>query len=132
MRPWEAEGISRRWWYRRRGEGTAARIAARNKSIREDPRINAELASEHGLTVRQIRRIRNQTRGGDIKVHSNYTDSVPLTLRERQREDFDFGASVRGKTKPFLIGKELKTKDLLQTAAERWKTERQNPTQNHG
>ena len=34
--------------------------AARNKSIREDPRINAELASEHGLTVRQIRRIRNQ------------------------------------------------------------------------
>ena len=34
--------------------------AARNKSIREDPRINAELASEHGLTVRQIRRIRTQ------------------------------------------------------------------------
>ena len=34
--------------------------AARNKSIREDPRINAELASEHGLTVRQIQRIRNQ------------------------------------------------------------------------
>ena len=87
LRPWEAEGISRRWWYRRRGEGTAARIAARNKSIREDPRINAELASEHGLTVRQIRRIRNQL-GGDIKVHSNYTDSVPLALRERQREGF--------------------------------------------
>ena len=85
MRPWEAEGISRRWWYRRRGEGTAARIAARNKSIREDPRINAELASEHGLTVRQIRRIRNQLGGWDIKVHSNYTDSVPSTL-EKDRE----------------------------------------------
>ena len=45
---------------RRAGHSNAARIAARNKSIREDPRINAELASEHGLTVRQIRRIRNQ------------------------------------------------------------------------
>ena len=44
----------------RAGHSNAARIAARNKSIREDPRINAELASEHGLTVRQIRRIRNQ------------------------------------------------------------------------
>ena len=41
-------------------------------------------------------------------------------------------ASARGKTKTFLIGKELKTKDLRQTAAERWKTERQNPTQNPG
>ena len=75
-------------WYRRRGEGTAARIAARNKSIREDPRINAELASEHGLTVRQIRRIRNQLGGGDIKVDSNYTDSVPSTLREKERRRF--------------------------------------------
>ena len=45
---------------RRAGYSNAARIAARNKSIREDPRINAELASEHGLTVGQIRRIRNQ------------------------------------------------------------------------
>ena len=45
---------------RRAGHSNAARIAARNKSIREDPRINAELASEHGLTVGQIRRIRNQ------------------------------------------------------------------------
>ena len=45
---------------RRAGHSNAARIAARNKSIREDPRINAELASEHGLTVRQIQRIRNQ------------------------------------------------------------------------
>ena len=44
----------------RAGHSNAARIAARNKSIREDPRINAELASEHGLTVGQIRRIRNQ------------------------------------------------------------------------
>ena len=38
----------------------------------------------------------------------------------------------KAKLKTFLIGKELKTKDLLQTAAERWKTERQNPTQNPG
>ena len=45
---------------RRAGHSNAARIAARNKSIREDPRINAELASEHGLTMRQIRRIRTQ------------------------------------------------------------------------
>ena len=45
---------------RRAGYSNAARIAARNKSIREDPRINAELASEHGLTVGQIRRIRNR------------------------------------------------------------------------
>ena len=45
---------------RRAGHSNAARIAARNKSIREDPRINAELASEHGLTVRQIRQIRNR------------------------------------------------------------------------
>ena len=88
LRPWEAEGIHRAMWYRRRGEGTAARIAARNKSIREDPRINAELASEHGLTVRQIRRIRNQLGGGDIKVDSNYTDSVPSTLREKERRRF--------------------------------------------
>ena len=64
LRLWEAEGIHRAMWYRRRGEGNAARIAARNKSIREDPRINAELASEHGLTVRQIQRIRNQLGGG--------------------------------------------------------------------
>ena len=42
------------------GHSNAARIAARNKSIREDPRINAELASEHGLTMRQIQRIRKQ------------------------------------------------------------------------
>ena len=34
--------------------------AGRNKSIREDPRINAELASEHGLTVRRIQQIRNR------------------------------------------------------------------------
>ena len=40
-----------------------------------------------------------------------------MTLREREREDFDFWASVRGKTKTFLIGKELKTKDLRHTAA---------------
>ena len=99
-----SEGISRRWWYRRRGEGTAARIAARNKSIREDPRINAELASEHGLTVRQIRRIRNQL-GGTLKC-TRTTQIVSLWLSEKDREkDFDFGASVRGKTKPFLIGK---------------------------
>ena len=45
---------------RRAGHSNAARIAARNKNIREDPRINAELASEHGLTVRRIRQIRNQ------------------------------------------------------------------------
>ena len=45
---------------RRAGHSNAARIAARNKSIREDPRINAELASEHDLTVRQIQQIRNQ------------------------------------------------------------------------
>ena len=45
---------------RRAGHSNAARIAARNKSIREDPRINAELASEHGLTMRQIQRIRKQ------------------------------------------------------------------------
>ena len=44
----------------RAGHSNAARIAARNKSIREDPRTNAELASEHGLTVRRIRQIRNQ------------------------------------------------------------------------
>ena len=44
----------------RAGHSNAARIAARNKSIREDPRINAELASEHGLTVRRIRQIRNR------------------------------------------------------------------------
>ena len=44
----------------RAGHSNTARIAARNKSIREDPRINAELASEHGLTVRQIRQIRNR------------------------------------------------------------------------
>ena len=60
LRLWEAEGIHRAMWYRRRGEGNAARIAARNKSIREDPRINAELASEHGLTVRRIQQIRNR------------------------------------------------------------------------
>ena len=35
LRPWEDEGIHRAMWYRKRGEGTAARIAARNKSIRE-------------------------------------------------------------------------------------------------
>ena len=45
---------------RRAGHSNAARIAARNKSIREDPRINAEIASEHDLTVRQIQQIRNQ------------------------------------------------------------------------
>ena len=33
--------------------------------------------------------------GGEIKVHSNYTDSVLLALRERQREDFDFWAFRR-------------------------------------
>ena len=49
----------------------------------------------------------------------NYTDSVPFDLREKEREDFDFGASARGKIKTFLIGKELKTKDLHHTAAER-------------
>ena len=45
---------------RRAGHSNAARIAARNKSIREDPRINAELASEHGLTMRRIQQIRKQ------------------------------------------------------------------------
>ena len=45
---------------RRAGHSNAARIAARNKSIRADPRINAALASEHGLTERQIRQIRNR------------------------------------------------------------------------
>ena len=35
------------------------RITARNKSIREDPRTNAELASEHGLTARHIGTIRS-------------------------------------------------------------------------
>ena len=62
----------------------------------------------------------------------NYTDSVPLTLEKKREKILTFWASVRGKTKTFLIGKELKTKDLLKTAAERGKTERQNPTQNPG
>ena len=129
LRPWEDEGIHRAMWYRKRGEGTAARIAARNKSIREDPRINAELASEHGLTVRRIRQIRNQLGGGgEIKVDSNYTDSVLLGLREKEREDFDF----LGKTKTFLIGKGLKTKDLRRTAERRTSGSPQNPTQNPG
>ena len=40
---------------------------------------------------------------------------------------------AKGKTKTFLIGKELKKKDLLQTAAERGKQDgKQNPTQNPG
>ena len=45
---------------RRSGSQQCCSDPARNKSIREDPRINAELASEHGLTVRQIRQIRNR------------------------------------------------------------------------
>ena len=60
--------------------------AARNKSIREDPRINAELASEHGLTVRRIRQIRNQLGGG-----MNYTDSVPLALEKDREKILTFG-----------------------------------------
>ena len=48
----------------RAGHSNAARIAARNKSIREDPRTNAELASEHGLTVRQIRAHSDPKLGG--------------------------------------------------------------------
>ena len=40
---------------------------------------------------------------------------------------------AKGKTKAFIIGKEMKTKDLRQTAAERGETGRQqNPTQNPG
>ena len=62
--------------------------AARNKSIREDPRINAELASEHGLTVRRIRQIRNQLGGGG---EMNYTDSVPLTLEKKREKILTFG-----------------------------------------
>ena len=46
----------------------------------------------------------------------NYTDSVPFDLREKEREDFDFWASARVKTKTFLIGKRLKTNDLWKTA----------------
>ena len=49
----------------------------------------------------------------------NYTDSVPLTLEKKREKILTFWASVRGKIKPFLIGKELKTKDLLHTAADR-------------
>ena len=49
----------------------------------------------------------------------NYTDSVPSTLEKKREKILTFWASVRGKTKPFLIGKELKTNDLLKTAA-RW------------
>ena len=45
---------------RRAGHSNAARISVRNKSIREDLRTNAELASEHGLTVRRIQQIRNR------------------------------------------------------------------------
>jgi hypothetical protein len=56
---------------------------------------------------------------------------VSLWLSEKDREkDFDFGASVRGKTKPFLIGKELKTKDLRQTAERRASGSPQNQNQN--
>ena len=49
----------------------------------------------------------------------NYTDSVPLALEKKREKILTFWASVRGKTKPFLIGKELKTKALLKTAARR-------------
>ena len=57
------------------------------------------------------------------------TQIVSLRPQGKEREDFDFWASVRGKIKTFLIGKELKTKDLRQTAAERGKngTTKPNP-----
>ena len=58
----------------------------------------------------------------------NYTDSVPLTSEKKREKILTFWASVRGKTKPFLIGKELKTKDLHHTAAERGNRE-SNKTQ---
>ena len=45
---------------RRAGHSNAARISVRNKGIREDLRTNAAIASEYGLTVRQIQRIRHQ------------------------------------------------------------------------
>ena len=72
--------------------------AARNKSIREDPRINAELASEHGLTVRRIQQIRNQLGGGEM----NYTDSVPLTLEKKREKILTFGPPKEAKPKPSL------------------------------
>ena len=71
---------------RRAGYSNAARIAARNKSIREDPRINAELASEHGLTVGQIRRIRNRKLGGGVHFITRTTQIVSLRPSEKKRE----------------------------------------------
>ena len=47
----------------------------------------------------------------------NYTDSVSLTLEKKREKILTFWASVRGKTKSFLIGKELKTNALHHTAA---------------
>ena len=58
----------------------------------------------------------------------NYIDSVPLALEKKREKILTFWASVRGKTKPFLIGTELKTKDLLKTAGAAGKrTRHSNP-----
>ena len=66
LRPWEAEASTVQC-----GIGGVGRALLLGLLPEQEhpgrPRINAELASEHGLTVRQIRRIRNQLGGGDIK-----------------------------------------------------------------
>ena len=55
-----------------------------------------------------------------------------LKIKEKPPEAEGCHPPAKGKTKTFLIGKELKIKDLHHTAADRGKTERQNPTQNPG
>ena len=89
----------------RAGHSNAARIAARNRASGEDPRINDRASFRAWPDVRQIQRIRNQKLGGGDILPTNYTDSVPFGLRERQREDLTFWPPQEAKTKTLLIGK---------------------------
>ena len=64
----------------------------------------------------------------------NYTDSVPLALEKKRVKILTFGPPppARGKTKTFLIGKELKTKDLLTIPRRNGQADRQQNPQNPG
>ena len=62
----------------------------------------------------------------------NYTDSVHFPSEKKREKILTFGPSARGKTKTFLIGKELKKKTYRKPRRNGQADRQQNPTQNLG
>lgn len=77
QRPWDAEGISRRTWYRRRGTGVA-RVDIDTKCDTLVPNPNLETSQNHGTAACKVLRMPSRSPGQSIGSSEAGTDAEGL------------------------------------------------------